>query len=173
MCGFASFRKLCEVAFSCLKVKRWHNPAVLRSLQGQNYFHNNTKIFFFFILIFSWEFQKLYNMWYYNRWNLEATLRIQLSSIRPDIKEISKNVKQFTFSLSITNSRSLLKTHVHWVGDAIQPFHPLSSPSPPALNLSHHQVLFKWVSSSHQVAKVLEFQLQHQSFQWIFRTDFL
>ena len=65
------------------------------------------------------------------------------------------------------------QTHVHWVGDAIQPSHPLSSPSPPAFNLSQHQGLFKWVSSSHQVAKVLEFQLQHQFFQWIFRTDFL
>ena len=65
------------------------------------------------------------------------------------------------------------QTHVHWVGDAIQPSHPLSSPSPPSLNLSQHQGLFKWVSSSHQVPKVLEFQLQHQSFQWIFRTDFL
>ena len=63
------------------------------------------------------------------------------------------------------------QTHVHWVDDAIQPSHPLSSPSPPALNLSQHQGLFKWVSSSHQVAKVLEFQLQHQSFQWIPRTD--
>ena len=55
--------------------------------------------------------------------------------------------------------------------------HPtISSPvasSPPAFNLSHHQSLFKWLSSLHQVAKVLEFQLQHQSFQWIFRTDFL
>ena len=47
------------------------------------------------------------------------------------------------------------QTHVHWVGDAIQPSHPLSSPSPPALLLSQHQGLFKWVSSSHQVAKVL------------------
>ena len=56
---------------------------------------------------------------------------------------------------------------------AIQPSHPLSSPSPPALNLSQHQGLFKWVSSSHQVAKGLEFQLLHQSFQWIFGTDFL
>ena len=56
------------------------------------------------------------------------------------------------------------QTHVHWVGDAIQPSHPLSSPSPPALNLSQHQGLFQWVSSSHQVAKVLELQLQHQSF---------
>ena len=65
------------------------------------------------------------------------------------------------------------QTHVHWVSDAIQPSHPLSSPCPPALNLSQHQALFKWVSSLHQVAKLLQFQLQHQSFQWIFRTDFL
>ena len=63
--------------------------------------------------------------------------------------------------------------HVHWVGDVIQPSHSLSSPSPPALNLSQYQGPFKWVSSSHQVAKVLELQLQHQSFQWIFRVDFL
>ena len=57
------------------------------------------------------------------------------------------------------------QTYIHCVCDAIQPSHPLSSPSPPALNLSQHQGLFKRVSSSHQVAKVLEFQLQHQSFQ--------
>ena len=63
------------------------------------------------------------------------------------------------------------QTHVHWVGDAIQPPHPLSSPSPPTFNRSQHQGLFKWVSSSHQVAKVLEFQLQHPSFQWTLRTD--
>ena len=59
------------------------------------------------------------------------------------------------------------QTHVHWVSDATQPSHPLSTPSPPALNLSQHQGLFHWVSSSHQVAKVLEFQLQ------LLRTDFL
>ena len=52
------------------------------------------------------------------------------------------------------------QTHVHWVDDAIQPSHPLSCSSPPAVNLSQHQGLFKWVSSSHQVAKVLEFRLQ-------------
>ena len=63
------------------------------------------------------------------------------------------------------------QTQVHRVGDAIQPSHPLSSPSPPAPNLSQHQGLFQWVGSSHQVAKVLELQLQHQSFQWIFRVD--
>ena len=67
----------------------------------------------------------------------------------------------------------LAQTHVHQVGDAIQPSHPLSSPSPPAFNLAQHQGLFHWVSSSYQVAKVLEFQPQYQSFQWIFRTDFL
>ena len=64
-------------------------------------------------------------------------------------------------------------TQTHWVGDAIQPSHPLSSPSPPALSLSKHQGLFKWVSSSHQVAKLLELQLQHQFFQWTPKTDFL
>ena len=67
----------------------------------------------------------------------------------------------------------LAQTHVHWVGDAVQPSHPLSSHFPPAFNLSQHQGLFQGVSSSHQVAKVLEFQLQHQSFRWIVRTDFL
>ena len=55
----------------------------------------------------------------------------------------------------------LTQTHVHWVGDAIQPSHPLSSPSLPAFKLSQHQGLFQWVISSHQVAKVMEFQLQH------------
>ena len=65
------------------------------------------------------------------------------------------------------------QTHVHQVGDAIQPSHPLSPPSPPAPNPSHHQGLFQWVNSSHEVAKVLEFQLQHQSFQWTPRTDLL
>ena len=70
------------------------------------------------------------------------------------------------------------QTHVHWGGDDIQPSHPLLSYSPPALNLSNEsfpmsQGLFQRVSSSHQVAKVLELQFQHQSFQWIFGVDFL
>ena len=66
-----------------------------------------------------------------------------------------------------------VQTHIHWVGDTIQLSHPLSPTSPPAFNLSQHQGLFKWVSSSHQVVEVLELQLQYQSFQWIFRIDFL
>ena len=65
------------------------------------------------------------------------------------------------------------QTHVHWVRDAIQPSPPLSSPSSPALNPSQHQGLSQWVGCLHPVAKVLELQLQHQSFQWIFRVDFL
>ena len=67
----------------------------------------------------------------------------------------------------------LSQTHVHQVGDVIQSSHSLSSPYPPAFNLSQHQGLFQWVSPLHQVAKVLEFQLQHQSFQWTPRTDLL
>ena len=68
------------------------------------------------------------------------------------------------------------QTHVHWASDAIQPTHPLSSPFPPAFSLSLHQGLFQWVGSLHQVAKVLEVQLQHQSFHeysWLisFRID--
>ena len=66
----------------------------------------------------------------------------------------------------------LAQTHVHWVDDVTQPFYLLPLPSPPALNLSQHQGLFQWVGSSHQVAKLLELQLQYQSFQWIFRVDF-
>ena len=63
------------------------------------------------------------------------------------------------------------QTHILWANEAIQASHPLLPPSPPAFNLSQHQGFFQWVSSSHQVAKTLE--LQHQSFQWIFRVDFL
>ena len=65
------------------------------------------------------------------------------------------------------------QSNIHWVDDAIQPSHPLSSPSPPAPNPSQHQGLFQWVNSSHEVAKVSESQLQHQSFQWTPRTDLL
>ena len=65
------------------------------------------------------------------------------------------------------------QTHIHWVSDVIQPSHPLSPPSPSALNISQHQGLFQWVASSHQMAKLLGHQLKQQSFHWIFRVDFL
>ena len=67
----------------------------------------------------------------------------------------------------------LAQTHVHWVSGAIQPSHPLSLHSPPAFNLPRHQGLCQWAGSLDKVAKVMELQLQHQSFQWIFRDDFL
>ena len=67
--------------------------------------------------------------------------------------------------------QELAQTYVHQIGNVVQPSHPLSSPSPPVFNLSQYQCLFQWINSSYQVAKVLQVQLQHQSFQWIFRTD--
>ena len=81
-------------------------------------------------------------------------------------------------SLALHYLPELAQNHVHWVDDAIQPSHPLSSPSPPAFNLSQHQGLFQWVGSSHLVAKVLDFQLQHEvSNEYLglisFRTDWL
>ena len=66
----------------------------------------------------------------------------------------------------------LAQTHVHRVSDALQPSHSLSSPSPPVFNLTSIRVFSNEVFSLHQAAKVLEFQLQYQSFQWIFRVDF-
>ena len=75
--------------------------------------------------------------------------------------------------LSFTISLSLFRLMVHWVDDAIQPSHPLLPPSPTAFNLSQHQGLIQWISSLFHVAKELEFQLRHQSFQWIFKVDFL
>ena len=90
----------------------------------------------------------------------------QFSSVTQSCPTLCDHMNHSTPGLPVHHQLSeFTQTHVHWVGDAIQPSHPLSSPSPPALNLSQHQGLFKWVSSSHQVAKVLEFQLQHQSFQ--------
>ena len=68
-------------------------------------------------------------------------------------------------SLSLHHLLERAQTQVHWVSNALQPSHPLSSPSPPALNLSQHQGLFRRVGSSHYMAEVLELQLQHQSFQ--------
>ena len=124
---------------------------------------------------------------------------LNLIEVRPRIKKKknSSNTKILPLSFQFRHSRSVVsfsfypmdcstpglpvyrqlpeftQTHDHWVSDAIQLYHLLSSPSPPAFNLSQHQGFFKWVSSSQQVAKILEFQLQHQSFQWTPRTDVL
>ena len=101
-------------------------------------------------------------------------LSVQFSSVAQLCPTLCNTMNCSTPGLPVHHQLpELTQTHVHWVSDAIQPSHPLSSPSPLVLNLSQHQGLFQWVSSSHQVAKVLEFQLQHQSLQWTFRTDFL
>ena len=96
--------------------------------------------------------------------------RVTYVAVVPSLSRVRLFVTPWTAarqaSLSITNPPELTQTHVRWVGDAVQPSHPLSSPSPPALDPSQHQGLFRWVSSLHQVPKVLELQLQRQSFQW-------
>ena len=98
---------------------------------------------------------------------------VQLSSVTQSCLTLCNPMDCSTPGLPVHHQlQELAQTHVHWVSDAIQLSHPLSFPSP-VFNLSQHQDLFQWVSPSDQVAKVLEFQLQHQSFQWIFRTDFL
>ena len=101
-------------------------------------------------------------------------ISVQFSSVAQSCPTLCDPMDCSTPELPVHQLPEPSQTNVHWVGDAIQPSHPLSSPSPPAFNLSQHQCLFQWISSSHQVAKVLELQLQlqHQSFQWIFRTDF-
>ena len=99
---------------------------------------------------------------------------IQLSSVAQSCPTLCDPMDHSTPDFPVYHQLlELAQTHIHWASDAIQPSHPLSSPSPPAFSPSHHEGLLKWVSSSHHVAKVLELQLQHQSFQWIFRTDFL
>ena len=101
--------------------------------------------------------------------------RFQFSSVQllSRVRVFETNEPQHTRPPCYHQLLESTQTHVHWVSDAIQPSHPLLSPSSPALNLFQHQSLFQWVSSSHQVAKVLEFQLQHQSFQWTPRTNLL
>ena len=107
------------------------------------------------------------------RWRFkEKNSKIQFSSVQSLSRVWLCNTMDWSMpGFPVHHQHSeFTQTHVHWVGDAIQPSHPLASPSPPALYLSQHQGLFKWVSYLNQVAKVLAFQLQHQSFQWIVRT---
>ena len=106
---------------------------------------------------------------------LKSTLRMsQFSSVAQSCPTLCDPVNRSTPGLSVHHQLpEFTQTCVHQVGDAIQPPHPLSSPSPPVPNPSQHWGLFQWVNSSHEVAKVLEFQLQHQSFQWTPRTDLL
>ena len=106
------------------------------------------------------------------RGELESSISLTVSSVTQSCLTLCDSMNCSTPGFPVHYQLpELTETHVHWVSDAIQSFHPLLSPSPPAISLSQHQGLFQWVSSSHQMAKVLK--LQHQSFQWIFRTVFL
>ena len=99
---------------------------------------------------------------------------VQFSSVAQSCPTLCDPMNRSTSGLPVHHQLpEFTHTHVHLVGDAIQPSHPLSSPSPPAPNPSKHQSLFQWVNSSHEVAKVLEFQLQHHSFQRNPRADLL
>ena len=99
---------------------------------------------------------------------------VQFSSVAQSCPTLCDSMNCITPGLPVQHQLpEFTQTHVHRVSDAIQSSHPLSSPSPPAPNPSQHQSLFQWVNSSHEVAKVLEFQLQHHSFQRAPRTDLL
>ena len=109
-----------------------------------------------------------YNMdkhWgYYTKW--KKPLYVQFSSVAQLCPTLCNTMDCSTPGFPVQNQLpEFTQAHVLWVSDAIQPSHPLSFPSPLTFNLSQHQGLFQWVSSSHEVAKVLEFQPQHQSFQ--------
>ena len=109
-----------------------------------------------------------------NLGNLERDYSYQFSSVAQSCPTPCDPINCSTPGLPVHHKLlEFSQTHAHWVDDAIQPSHPLLSPSPPAPNPSQHQGLFQRVNSSHEVARVLEFQLQHQSFQWTPRTDLL
>ena len=103
-----------------------------------------------------------------------AICSVQFSSVTQSCPTLRDSVNRSTPGLPVHHQLlEFIQTHVHQVGDAIQPSHPLSPPSPPAPNPSQHQSLFQWVNSLHEVAKVLEFRLQHHSFQRNPRADLL
>ena len=100
--------------------------------------------------------------------------QVQFSSVAQSCPTLCNPMNRSTPGLPVHHQLpEFTQTHVHQLSDAIQPSYSLSSPSPPAPNPSQHQTLFQWVNSSHEVAKVLELQLQHHSFQRNPRADFL
>ena len=106
--------------------------------------------------------------------SVQFSRSVQFSSVAQSCPTLCDPMNHSTPGIPVHHQLpEFTQTQVHQVGDAIQPSHPLSSLSPPAPNSSQHQGLFQWVNSSYEVTKVLEFQLQHQSFQWTPRTGFL
>ena len=105
---------------------------------------------------------------------LLITYSVQFSSVAQLSPTLGNPMNRSTPGLSVHHKLpGFIQTHAHRVSDAIRPSHPLSSPSPPVPSPSQHQGLFQWVNSSYEVAKLLDFQLQHQSFQWTPRTYLL
>ena len=120
-------------------------------------------------------FMLINDSWLHDSWlHIRRTSSVQFNSVAQSCPTLCNPMNRSTPVLPVHYQLpESTQTNVHWVGYAIQPSHPLSSPSPPALSLSQHHGLLKWLSSSHQVAKVLEFQLQRQPFQRNPRADLL
>ena len=114
-----------------------------------------------------------YTLYFHNNLDFNTMVPHCYCSVTKLSATLCNPMDSSTPGFSVLYYLDFAQTHVHWVGDAIQPSHPLSPPSPPAHNLSKDQGLFQWIFSLHQVARVLELQLQHQSFQEIFRVNFL
>ena len=111
---------------------------------------------------------------FYIMYESQSFVSFQFSSVAQSCPTLCDPINRSTPGLPVHHQLpKFTQTHVHQVGDAIQPSYPLLSPSPPALNPSQHQSLFQWINSSREVAKVLEFQLQHHSFERNPRADLL
>ena len=152
-------------------VATWINASHIAKSQNQLFFFFAT---FCIPLSITYDYTRLVIWLSLANGMLVNEIPVHFSSVTQSCPTLSDPMNHSTPGLLVHHQLlESTQTHVRWVGDAIQPSHPLSSPSPPALNLSQHQGLFKWVSSSHQVAKELEFQLQYQSFQWTPRIDLL
>ena len=133
---------------------------------------------FFIVLNIYWKWKWLSFVWLFaTSWaiqSVEFSRPVQYSSVAQSCPNLCDPMKCSMPGLPVHHQLpEFTQTHIHRVGNAIQSSHPLSSPSPPAPNPSQDQGLFQWVNSLHEVAKVLEFQLQYQSFQWTPRTDLL
>ena len=131
--------------------------------------YNHSKYFFIHIYIYEWIHSDFINYIHYHfsisAWEGIICIRsVQFS--RSVVSDSLEPMNRSTPVLPVHHQLpEFAQTHVHWVSDAIQPSHPLSSPSPPASHPSQHQSLFQWVNSLHEVAKVLEFQFSHHFFQ--------
>ena len=154
-----TFRHCCWVCSPC------QSMAVFSSMFEENKTANLKKIN---PHLCSLDYLQIPKIWRQPKWPLIVASQQQKVVSNCDFMDCSTLGSSFLHHLP-----EFAQTHVHWVSDTIQPSHPLLPASPPAFNFSQHQGLFQSVGSSHEVAKVLELQLQHQSFPWIFRIGFL